>query len=51
MSALVANMIAACLVLTYFFVILKRKRPSSLTKTQLRAARDEAYLDEVLSLV
>lgn len=28
-----------------------RKRPSSLTKKQLRAAHDEAYLEEVLSLV
>lgn len=29
----------------------KRKRPSSLTKKQLRAAQDENYLEEVLSLV
>jgi len=29
----------------------KRKRPSSLTKKQLRAAQDEQYLEEVLSLV
>lgn len=29
----------------------KRKRPSSLTKKQLRAAQDETYLEEVLSLV
>ena len=29
----------------------KRKRPSSLTKKQLRAAQDESYLEEVLSLV
>jgi predicted transposase YbfD/YdcC len=29
----------------------KRKRPSSLPKKQLRAAQDEAYLEEVLSLV
>jgi hypothetical protein len=29
----------------------KRKRPSSLTKKQLRAAHDEDYLEEVLSLV
>ena len=28
-----------------------RKRPSSLTKKQLRAAHDESYLEEVLSLV
>ncbi len=29
----------------------KRKRPSSLTKKQLRAAHDESYLEEILSLV
>jgi predicted transposase YbfD/YdcC len=29
----------------------KRKRPSSLTKKQLRAAQDESYLEEILSLV
>lgn len=29
----------------------KRKRPSSLPKKQLRAAQDETYLEEVLSLV
>lgn len=29
----------------------KRKRPNSLTKKQLRAAHDEDYLEEVLSLV
>jgi predicted transposase YbfD/YdcC len=29
----------------------RRKRPSSLTKKQLRAAQDEDYLEEVLSLV
>lgn len=28
-----------------------RKRPSSLTKKQLRAAHDESYLEEILSLV
>jgi predicted transposase YbfD/YdcC len=29
----------------------KRKRPSSLTKKQLRSAHDESYLEEILSLV
>jgi hypothetical protein len=29
----------------------KRKRPSSLPKKQLRAAQDETYLEQCLSLV